>query len=390
MAGLLENIDPDGLLEYSVVYTDRSLNHMSTQFQQVMRDIHKTLCEVYQAPSAVIVPGSGSYGMEAVARQVAQNKKCMVVRNGWFSYRWSQIFQAGDIPASETVLMARASSAAPQSPYAPVPVAELVERILEEKPEVVFAPHVETSAGIILDDDYLKSVAEAVHAVGGLFVLDCIASGCMWVDMKHTGVDVLVTAPQKGWSGTPCAGVVMLNERALEVMKNTTSSSFSIDLAKWHSIMAAYLAGKHAYHATMPTDGLVKFRDVMNEIASHDFQSIKLRQAELGQRIRKLMKSHGLISVAADGFEAPGVAVYFTEDDELHSGRAFAAAGMQIAAGVPLQIGEPESYKSFRIGLFGIDKLLDVDAAVARFEKILNTVMAAKQPRKPVAEAEAL
>jgi len=390
MAGLLEDIDPDGLLEYSVVYTDRSLNHMSTQFQQVMRDIHKILCEVYQAPSAVIVPGSGSYGMEAVARQFAHNKRCMVVRNGWFSYRWSQIFAAGNIPASETVLMARASSKAPQSPYSPVPIAELVERILEEKPEVVFAPHVETSAGIILDDDYLKSVAEAVHAVGGLFVLDCIASGCMWVDMQQTGVDVLVTAPQKGWSGTPCAGVVMLNERALEVMKNTTSSSFSIDLAKWHSIMAAYLAGKHAYHATMPTDGLVKFRDVMNEIASHNFQSIKLRQAELGQRIRQLMKSHGLISVAADGFEAPGVAVYFTEDDELHSGRAFAAAGMQIAAGVPLQIGESESYKSFRIGLFGIDKLLDVDAAVARFEKILNTVMAAKQTRKPVAEAEAI
>ena len=386
MTGLLDDVDPDGLLEYSVVYTDRSLNHMSKQFQQVMRDIHGTLTEVYQAPSAVIVPGSGSFGMEAVARQFADGKKCMVVRNGWFSYRWSQIFQMGKLPASESVLKARAASSAHQSPFSPVPIDELVERIHDEKPDVVFAPHVETSAGMMLSDDYLTTVATAVHAVGGLFVLDCIASGCMWVDMKKTGVDVLITAPQKGWSGTPCAGVVMLSERAVEVMATTTSSSFAIDLAKWHSIMQAYLGGKHAYHATMPTDGLVVFRDVMKEIGSHDFETIKQRQAELGRRVRDLMQSHGLVSVAAAGFEAPGVAVYFTDDDELHSGRAFAAEGMQIAAGVPLQVDEPADYKSFRIGLFGIDKLLDVDAAVARFEKTLNTVMASRQSSAPGSE----
>lgn len=387
MTGLLDNVDPDGLLEYSVVYTDRSLNHMSKQFQQVMRDIHGTLTAVYQAPSAVIVPGSGSFGMEAVARQFADGKKCMVVRNGWFSYRWSQIFEMGKLPASETVLKARTASSAHQSPFSPVPIDELIARIHDEKPDVVFAPHVETSAGMMLSDEYLQAVATAVHEVGGLFVLDCIASGCMWVDMKQTGVDVLVTAPQKGWSGTPCAGVVMLSERAVEVMSTTTSSSFSMDLAKWHSIMQAYLDGKHAYHATMPTDGLVVFRDVMNEIGSHDFETIKQRQAELGRRVRDLMASHGLISVAAEGFEAPGVAVYFTDDDELQSGRAFAAQGMQIAAGVPLQVDEPSDYKSFRIGLFGIDKLLDVDAAVARFEKTLNTVMASRKQPKPVEEA---
>lgn len=374
MAGLLDSVDPDGLLEYSVVYTDRSVNHMSVQFQQAMRDIHSTLTDVYKAHRAVIVPGSGSFGMEAVARQLCRDKSCLVVRNGWFSFRWSQIFDAGDLPSSHTVLRARATRDGSQAPFAPVPIDEVVALINKEKPDVVCAPHVETSVGMMLPDDYLKALATAVHAYGGLLVLDCVASGTAWIDMQATGVDVLVSAPQKGWSGTPCAGVVMLSEHAYTVMQSTSSDSFAIDLKKWSQIMEAYLDGKHAYHATMPTDGLIAFRDVMNEIAEFGFDKAMQRQGELGRRIRTLMSDAGFISVAAAGFEAPGVAVFYTDNDELHSGRAFAAAGVQIAAGVPLEINEPADYKSFRIGLFGLDKLMDVDAAVERFANALEKV----------------
>lgn len=374
MAGLLDSVDPDGLLEYSVVYTDRSVNHMSAQFQQTMRDIHATLTDVYSAHRAVIVPGSGSYGMEAVARQFCLQKRCTVIRNGWFSFRWSQIFDMGSIPSEHEVLCAQPVSAAAGAAYAPVAVDDVVALIADKKPDVVCAPHVETSAGMMLPDSYLKAVADAVHAYGGIFVLDCVASGTAWIDMQATGVDVLVTAPQKGWSGTPCAGVVMLSEHAYQVMQGTTSNSFAIDLKKWSQIMEAYLDGKHAYHATMPTDGLIVFRDVMNEIAQHGFAAAKQQQAELGARIRQLLDEAGFTSVAADGFHAPGVLVYYTDNDDIHSGRAFAAAGMQIAAGVPLQIGEPEGFKTFRIGLFGLDKLKDVDAAVSRFAQCLEQV----------------
>ena len=377
MAGLLDSVDPDGLLEYSVVYTDRSVNHMSGQFQQTMRDIHATLTDVYKAHRAVIVPGSGSFGMEAAARQFCREKRCMVIRNGWFSYRWTQIFDAASPQADHEVLCAQPVSQGSQSAFAPFPIDEVVGRIAQDKPDVVCAPHVETSAGIMLPDDYLKAVADAVHAYGGVFILDCVASGTAWIDMQQSGVDVLITAPQKGWSGTPCAGVVMLSEHAHQVMQGTTSDSFALDLKKWSQIMEAYLDGKHAYHATMPTDGLIIFRDVMNEIASFGFDEARNRQAELGRRVRKVLEDAGFISVAAKGFEAPGVAVYYTDNDELHTGRAFAAAGMQVAAGVPLQIGEPEDYKTFRIGLFGLDKLMDVDAAVARFEKALEQVRSA-------------
>lgn len=377
MAGLLDNVDPDGLLEYSVVYTDRSVNHMSQRFQNTMRDLHSTLTDVYNAHRAVIVPGSGSFGMEAVARQFCKDKRCLVIRNGWFSFRWSQIFDAAGLPASHEVLKAKALSSGDASPFAPVPIEEVVAKIASEKPDVVCAPHVETSAGMMLPESYLKAVSAAVHAYGGLFVLDCIASGTAWVDMQATGVDALVTAPQKGWSGTPCAGVVLLSEHAHTVMQSTTSDSFAVDLKKWSQIMEAYLDGKHAYHATMPTDGLIIFRDVMNEIADFGFDLAKQRQTELGTRIRDVMSKHGFVSVAADGFQAPGVAVFYTDNDELHSGRAFAAAGMQIAAGVPLQIDEPAGFKTFRLGLFGIDKLKDVDAAVARFEGALKKVLAA-------------
>jgi len=379
MAGLLDNVDPDGLLEYSVVYTDRSVNHMSGQFQQTMQDIHSTLTEVYKTHRAVVIPGSGSFGMEAVARQLCKDKRCVVIRNGWFSYRWSQIFDAGDLPASHDVLKARAMSDEPEAPFAPVPIDEVVALIAKEKPDVVCAPHVETSAGIMLPDDYLTAVATAVHEYGGLFVLDCVASGTAWIDMQATGVDVLVTAPQKGWSGTPCAGIVMMSEHAHTVMQGTSSDSFAIDLKKWSQIMEAYLDGKHAYHATMPTDGLITFRDVMNEIGEFGFDKARDAQAELGQRIRRVMADNGFVSVAAEGFQAPGVAVFYTDNDEIHSGRAFAAVGMQIAAGVPLQVDEPEGFKTFRLGLFGLDKLKDVDSAVSRFEQALKRVRQATE-----------
>lgn len=379
MSGLLDNVDPDGMLEYSVVYTDRSVNHMSAQFQQTMRDIHQTLTDVYSAHRAIVVPGSGSSGMEAVARQLCKDKRCLVIRNGWFSFRWSQIFDAGNIPATHDVIKAQQVEEGPQSPFAPAAIDDVVAAIARDKPDVVCAPHVETSAGLILPDDYLKAVADAVHAYGGLFVLDCIASGTIWVDMEALGVDVLVSAPQKGWSGSPCAGLVMLSERAYAAMQETSSDSFTLDLKKWSQIMEAYLDGKHAYHATMPTDGLIVFRNVMNEIAGMGFASVKERQTELGQRVRALLAEAGFISVAAEGFQAPGVAVYYTDNDEIHTGKAFAAAGMQIAAGVPLQVDEPAGFKTFRIGLFGVDKLADVDAAVERFAKALEQVRASTE-----------
>ena len=378
MSALLPDVDPDGLLEYSVVYTDRSVNHMSRRFQQAMRDIHATLTDVYGAQRAVVVPGSGSFGMEAVARQFARGKRCLVIRNGWFSYRWSQIFAAGSLPASETVLRARPTGEGVKTAFAPPPIDEVIRTIAEERPDVVFAPHVETSAGLMLPDDYLKAVADAVHDVGGLFALDCVASGTAWVDMASSGVDVIISAPQKGWSGSPCAGLVMLSERAVAALEGSASDSFALDLKKWLQIMEAYLDGGHAYHATMPTDALIVFRDVMQEIAGHGFATVKARQAELGRRVREVLAARGFDSVAAAGFHAPGVAVYHTDSEALHTGRAFVAEGLQIAAGVPLQIGEPEGFRTFRIGLFGLDKLLDVDAAVGRFEDALERVMAAE------------
>ncbi|WP_439103574.1 aminotransferase class V-fold PLP-dependent enzyme [Celeribacter marinus] len=375
MPALRPDIDPDGLLEYSVVFTDRSLNHMSAAFQQVMRDIHDTLCEVYSAQTAVVVPGGGTYAMEAVARQLATDEDVMVIRNGWFSYRWTQIFEAGSIPACETVLKARRTGNAIDAPFAPVPIDEAMAKIKEMKPKVVFAPHVETSSGMILPDAYIKALADAVHGEGGLMVLDCIASGCAWLDMAATGVDVLISAPQKGWSAQPSAGLVMLSERALGVVKSRQSTSFAVDLGKWLSIMEAYTGGAHAYHATMPTDALRAFRDTMMETKDYGFAKLCDAQWEQGTRVRAMLKARGLKSVAAEGFEAPGVVVSYTSDPEVQSGRAFAALGMQIAAGVPLQCDEGPDYASFRLGLFGLDKLYDVDASVARLAAALDQVL---------------
>ena len=374
MPGLLNNVDPDGLLEYSVVYTDRALNHMSQRFQGVMRDISGVLKEVYHARSAVVVPGSGTFGMEAVARQFASGRRALVVRNGWFSYRWSQILDMGSIPSSHTVLKARTVAAGRQQPWAPAPVAEVVAPIRAQKPAVVFAPHVETSAGMLLPDDYLRAVADAVHEVGGLFVLDCIASGALWVDMQATGVDVIVSAPQKGWSGSPCCAFVMLSERARLAIDATTSTSFAVDLKKWLQIMETYEGGGHAYHATLPTDALAATRDVMLETRAYGFERVRSEQWELGTRVRSLLARHGFRSVAADGFAAPGVVVSYTDDAGLHTGKAFIAEGVQSAAGVPLQCDEPADFKTFRLGLFGLDKLHHVERSVANLESALAKV----------------
>ena len=373
MPSLLPEIDPDGLLEYSVVYTDRSLNHMSMSFRAVMLDISKTLQAVYNAASVVVVPGSGTFAMEAVARQFATDKKCLVIRNGWFSFRWSQIFQMGSIPESEIVLKAKRETDDHHSPFAPSAIDEVVAVIKSERPDVVFAPHVETSAGMMLTDEYLTKIGEAVHQYGGLFVLDCIASGTVWVDMKQCGVDVLISAPQKGWSGTPCAGLVMLSDHAVSSLEETSSSSFACDLKKWHQIMGAYLTGGHAYHATMPTDGLVKFRDTMKEMYRIGMANLKLQQIDLGTRVRGLLSEHGFKSVAADGFQSPGVVVCYTDDPDIKSGKKFAEAGIQIAAGVPLECDEPADFQSFRIGLFGVEKLQNVDRTIELFDKALSS-----------------
>ncbi len=375
MTALLDNVDPDGLLEYSVVFTDRSLNHMSASFQTVMRDISGMLKEVYNADAVALIPGGGSYGMEAVARQFGSDAHALIVRNGWFSYRWTQIFDAGKFTAQETVCMARQTGNGATAPFAPAPIEDVTAQIREAKPDVVFAPHVETSAGIILPDDYITALADAAHEVGALLVLDCIASGCAWIDMKATGVDVLISAPQKGWSASPSAGLVMMSQRAVERLETTSSSSFAIDLKKWHQIMQAYENGGHAYHATMPTDALRAFRDTIVETKDYGFERLREAQWALGDGVRAMLKERGVASVAADGFGAPGVVVSYTDDPDIQNGKKFAAAGMQIAAGVPLQVGEGDGFRTFRLGLFGLDKLYDVDGALGRLRAVLDEVL---------------
>ena len=375
MPALLNTVDPDGLEEFSVVFTDRSLNHMSAAFQTVMTDISAMLKEVYQAEAVVIVPGGGTFGMEAVARQFARDQNVLVVRNGWFSYRWSQIIENGHLAKSVQVMKARQTGNAHPSPFAPCPIDEVVAAIRADRPQVVFAPHVETSAGVILPDDYIAAVAAAAHEVGAIFVLDCIASGCAWVDMRALGVDVLISAPQKGWSASPCAGLVMLSERGVARLSETQSDSFAIDLGKWHQIMQAYEGGGHAYHATMPTDALRAFRDTMRETQDYGFDKLKAAQWELGNAVRQMLAEKGITSVAADGFGAPGVVVAYTEDPEIQNGRRFAALGTQIAAGVPLQCDEPDDFRTFRLGLFGLDKLYDVPATVARLRRVVDQVL---------------
>jgi len=375
MPGLLPNVDPDGLLEYSVVYTDRALNHMSQAFQGVMRDSSVLLKEVYQADAVAIVPGSGTFGMEAVARQFAIAQKCLVIRNGWFSYRWTQILDMGRMPSETIVLKARQDLDASQAPFAPCPIEEVVATIKARQPAVVFAPHVETSSGMMLPDSYMRAMADAVHEVGGLLVIDCIASGTIWLDMKKLGIDVLISAPQKGWSASPCCGLVMLSTRAVERARTTTSTSFACDLGKWLQIMEAYEKGGHAYHATMPTDSLRIFRDLMRETQAYGFAKLKAQQQELGNKVRALMESKGFASVAAEGFKAPGVVVSYTGDAELQNGSKFLAQGLQVAAGVPLQCDERADFRTFRVGLFGLDKLQNIDRTVAQLAAALDKII---------------
>ncbi|MDQ9169350.1 aminotransferase class V-fold PLP-dependent enzyme [Oxalobacteraceae bacterium R-40] len=369
------NTGSQSLLEYSVVYTERSLNHMSPIFQGVMKDVSATLKEVYNAHSVAIVPGGGTFGMEAVARQFGSNKSCLVIRNGWFSYRWTQIFEACNLPSESTVVKARRVRDEPEAPFAPAPIEEVVAAIKEKKPAVVFAPHVETSAGIMLTEEYMKAVADAVHSVGGLFVLDCIASGTIWLDMKACGIDVLISAPQKGWSAQPGYALLMLSQAAREKAETTVSTSFAADLKRWLLIMEAYESGSYAYHATMPTNSLKVLRDVMKETREYGFDKVRQQQFELGEKVRALLESKGIKSVAADGFKAPCVIVSYTKDKDVQSGKKFADAGLQIAAGVPLQCDEPADFQTFRIGLFGLDKLQNIDRTVENLRKALNQIV---------------
>jgi aspartate aminotransferase-like enzyme len=385
MPGLLPEPDPDGLLEYSVVYTDRALNHMSRKFQQVMRDISGVLKEVYHARSAIVVPGSGSFGMEAVARQFVTDRPALVIRNGWFSYRWTQIFEMGQIPSAHTVLKARPIAPGRQMAFAPAPIDDVVAAIRAQRPAAVFAPHVETAAGMLLPDTYLRAVADAVHEVGGLFVLDCIASGAIWVDMQATGVDVVISAPQKGWSGSPCCAFVMLGERARTAIDGTTSTSFAADLKKWLQIMETYEGGAHMYHTTLPTDALTRTRDAMLETRSYGFERLRAEQLELGRRVRVMLAANGLRSVAAEGFQAPGVVVSYTDDDGLHSAKAFLGEGLQTASGVPLQCDEGPDFKTFRVGLFGLDKLHNPERTVAHLEAALQRILGAKTGQRAAA-----
>jgi aspartate aminotransferase-like enzyme len=375
MPGLLPNVDPEGLLEYSVVFTDRALNQMSQRFQAVMRDISGVLKRVYKAKAAIVVPGSGTVGMEAVARQFATGRKCLVIRNGWFSYRWTQIFDMGAIPAESIVLKARRVADRKHAPFAPPPIDEVTATIRSQRPDLVFAPHVETASGMILPDAYLKAVADAVHSVGGLFVLDCVASGAIWVDMAATGIDVLISAPQKGWCSSPCCALVMLSEAARKQIETTTSTSFAADLRKWLQIMEAYEKGGHAYHSTLPTDALMRLRDTMQEIEAYGFERVCAEQQALGDRVRALLTSKGIPSVAAEGFQAPGVVVSYTEDADIQSGRKFLGQGLQIAAGVPLQCDEPADFRTFRIGLFGLEKLHNVDRTVQSLANALERIL---------------
>ena len=367
-------VDPNGLQEFSVVFTDRSLNHMSKSFQSIMLEINDTLKSVYSADHVALVPGGGTYGMEAVARQFATDSKALVVRNGWFSYRWTQIFDACNLADHAEVMKASQTGNNQQSPFAPAAIETVVETIKQQQPAAVFAPHVETSAGMILTDDYIKALADAAHSVGAIFILDCIASGCIWIDMKALGVDILISAPQKGWSGTPCAGMVMMSERAYTNMQETESSSFAMNLKTWANIMKAYENGGHAYHATMPTDGLRQMLDQMREMAEIGYEELKSRQQELGDKVRAFLEAEGFTSVAADGFKAPGVVVSYTDCADFQNGSIFAANGAQIAAGVPLQCDEPEGFSTFRLGLFGLDKLKDVDGTLDRLKAVFAKV----------------
>jgi aspartate aminotransferase-like enzyme len=194
----------------------------------------------------------------------------------------------------------------------------------------------------------------------------------MWVNMEATGVDVLISAPQKGWSSSPCCAMVMLSERARKSIDQTQSSSFACDLKKWLQIMEGYENGTHSYHTTMPTDALTRLRDVMQETQAYGFDKVRQEQIDLGLRVRDLLESRGIVSVAADGFKSPSVVVSYTDDKDIQNSKKFLALGLQTAAGVPLQCDERSDFMSFRIGLFGLEKLHNIDRSVAHLETALS------------------
>lgn len=373
MPALRDDVDPNGLLEYSVVYTDRSLNHMSKVFQKVMCDLSTELKSLYNADAVAIVPGSGTSGMESVVRALAKDKDCLIIRNGWFSYRWTQILEATGVAKSSEVFCA-SHTHDEKVVFAPADINAVTSFIYDKKPAVVFAPHVETASGMMLSDEYIRMLGKAVHEVDGLLVIDCIASGCIWLDMQALGIDVLISAPQKGLSSTPCAGLVMMSNEARNEVLGSMPTSFALDLKAWLNIMMAYENGGHAYYATMPTDGLKQLRDALFEAKEIGYGRLKIAQIELGQRILAVLNDKGIQSVAHPDYQARGVVVCHAPNEAVHKGVAFAEQGLQIAAGTPLQVGEPEGYQSFRIGLFGLDKLTDVDGVVARFKVAVDKV----------------
>ena len=167
----------------------------------------------------------------------------------------------------------------------------------------------------------------------------------------------------------------MLSPLARERIESTAGTSFACDLFKWLQIMEAYENGGHAYHTTMPTDALMSFRDAMKEAEEFGFDKISAKQQELGDKVRSLLVRKGIKSVAAEGFQAPGVVVSYTEDAGMQSGKKFLDVGLQIAAGVPLQCDEPEDFQTFRIGLFGLDKLQDVDRTVKKLDEALEQIL---------------
>lgn len=360
------------LKEFSVVYTDRSLNHMSDEFVDIMKDISRVLKKTYNADSSVIVPGSGTFGMEAVARQFANDKKVLIIRNGWFSYRWTQIFDMAKITDSIEVISGHQIVDCREGKYAPPDSIEVADYIRTHKPEVVFAPHVETSAGMILPDDYLIQIGKACRDVGALFVLDCIASGAAWVDMKALNIDVVITAPQKGWSSAPCCALIAMSSFARQTLDNTKSTSYSMDVLKWTQVMETYEKGAFIYHTTMPTNALKELRNTMLETESLGFDNLKNNQYELGTKVRDMLVDYGYPSVSNYGYHAPGVVVCYTTDKDIQNTSKFRELGYQTAAGVPLQLGERNDFQTFRIGLFGIDKLMNIDSTVKTLKEALD------------------
>ena len=330
----------------------------------------------------LLIPRSGTFGMEAAARSFATDKHVMVLRNGWFSFRWTEIFDhAGpnSIPKSHTVLKAQPQPNNGIGPvqYAPYPIEEVVAKIYEEKPAAFFAPHVETSTGMILPDEYMKKISDAVHDVGGVFVLDCIASGTVWVDMKELGVDVIISAPQKGWTGPACCAMVMMSDLAAKKMAEAKESSFSLSLKKWTTLMESYENGGWAYHTTMPTDGIRDFHEVTVETMKFGIGNLKNSQLALGKSAHAMLESKGLVSVAAPGFQAPGVLVYHSpcaSENPIMLNK-FKEYGLQIAMGVPWRIDEPEVMKTFRVGLFGLDKMGDIEGTVSTLENAVDKVL---------------